>query len=124
MTTLFLGDVEIPAVTSKSLDEHLANTVGATFAEVWLQHDDGHTLGMLKSDNRALLLFLENPGAVGRTSRSKDDMPRSPIPFQLTNGQMDEYPAAWTIPVAIAVDALRHFCDTGEPAPFIDWSND
>ena len=111
-------------MTSDALDEHLASAFVTPFAEVWLQHDNGHTLGMLKSDDRALLLFLESPGAVGCTSRSSDDLPPSLIPFRLTNGQMDEYPAAWTIPFPVAVDALRDFCDTGEPAPFVQWAND
>ena len=122
MTKLSLGGTELTGVTSATLDEHIARALRAPYVELWLERDDRRLLCMLKSGERALLLFMEEPGAVGRTSRSDDGVLPSTLSFRLDNGQIDEYPAAWTIPVNVALEALRYFCDTGELAPFVRWA--
>jgi hypothetical protein len=46
------------------------------------------------------------------------------LDYVLENGQRDEYPAAWALPVATVERALAHFRETGERAPFVDWHED
>ena len=44
--------------------------------------------------------------------------------FRLGNGQKDEYPIAWTLPIQEIQRALDYFKRTGKPPPFITWHND
>ena len=48
---------------------------------------------------------------------SDDEMMES----ALSNGQFDEYPTAWVIPVEIIYKALEYFEKTGNLPEFIHW---
>jgi hypothetical protein len=79
---------------------------------------------MLRSHDRALLMFLRERGDTGFMSRA-DGPVAGPEQreFRLSNGQRDEYPASWTLSVARAHEALEHFFQTGERAPFVVWND-
>lgn len=42
------------------------------------------------------------------------------VPYALDNGQVDEYPCSWTLPVDEALRAVEHFLDGGRMAPLSD----
>ncbi len=92
---------------------------------VLLTSPAGPSLFMLRSDDRALLMFLRESGGAGFTSRA-DGPVAGPEQreFRLPNGQRDEYPASWTVSLARAHGALEHFFETGERAPFVIWHDD
>jgi hypothetical protein len=46
------------------------------------------------------------------------------LAFTLSNGQVDELPAASTVSAAHARAAVEHFFTTGAVAPFLDWRAD
>ena len=46
------------------------------------------------------------------------------LEFELSNGQVDEYPEAWTLPTDDVLHALRHFAETSSVPESITWSND
>jgi hypothetical protein len=80
---------------------------------------------MLRSHDRALLMFLRESGDTGFTSRA-DGPVAGPEQreFWLSNGQRNEYPASWTVSVPRAREALEHFFQTSERAPFVIWNDD
>ena len=116
---------QVTAIEStKHLDAVLAAGVDA-MQEVWLTSPRGASLCMLRSGDHALLIFLRAPGDTGFTSRSETPVVGAPaVRFRLANGQVDEYPSAWTVRTARAVEALELFLRTEERAPFIVWHDD
>jgi hypothetical protein len=95
-------------------------------SEVWLDCSDGKALSMLASGDRAWLMFLREPGDAGFSSRGNDALVKeeATLDFRLSNGQVDRYPVAWTIPREVATQALEHFFEHGERAPFVKWHAD
>jgi immunity protein Imm1 of predicted polymorphic toxin system len=79
----------------------------------------------LISGDRGWLMYLRYEGDAGFHSNSPD-RPTSErtIEFELSNGQVDEYPEAWTLSTDEVVRALRHFAENGNVPEPIHWSND
>jgi hypothetical protein len=46
------------------------------------------------------------------------------LTFRLSNGQVDAYPASWTLPRETIERALESFRDTGVRPTFITWNED
>jgi hypothetical protein len=46
------------------------------------------------------------------------------LSFRLANGQVDVYPASWTLPRETIEKALAHFVETGERPAFVRWHDD
>jgi hypothetical protein len=93
--------------------------------EIWLTSPRGASMCLLRSGDRALLMYLRTAGDTGFTSRS--DTPTAGPPttrFGLANGQVDEYPSAWTVSTSRAIEALEYFLRTEDRPPFIAWNDD
>ena len=70
-------------------------------------------------------MFLRYEGDAGFSSRSSDrPFSKNKLEFELSNGQVDEYPEAWTLPTDDVLDALRSFAQTSSVPESITWSND
>ncbi len=71
-------------------------------------------------------MYLREPGDAGFSSRNPayDGSPEAMMKFLLSNGQMDEYPSEWTLPIQEIQRALDYFRQTGKPPSFITWHND
>jgi hypothetical protein len=116
---------DVPIRSLADVRSVLAHGAEQPYREVQLTSPAGPSLFMLRSHDRALLMFLRETGDTGFTSRAD-----GPIAgperreFLLSNGQRDEYPAAWTVSVARAHQAFEHFFQTGERAPFVAWHDD
>jgi hypothetical protein len=111
------------AVGPDALAERLAGLRERQFVEVWLSDGSGASICLLKSGPRVLLMFFAKPGEVGLTSRSADTpvVPAN-LEFHLSNGQVDEHPASWTVPFDDGCRALEYFWFAKAPAPFIRWA--
>jgi hypothetical protein len=97
------------------------------YREVWERKgDDGPALCALINGDRGWLMYLNEPGDTGYSSRDPgyDGPDDAVIDYVLSNGQRDEYPASWALPVEIVERALAHFRETGERAPFVEWHPD
>lgn len=85
-----------------------------------------YCLAMLTHDDRALLIYFRYAGDAGFSSR--DPAYGGPIDamldFQLSNGQVDTYPAYWTIPLADAMCAMEFACLHRDRAPWVTWNDD
>jgi hypothetical protein len=97
-----------------------------SFREIWEKKPDGRALCALLNGERGWLMYLQEPGDSGYSSRDPDyDGPAGAMmPFVLANGQRDEYPVGWTLPLSVVERALAHFKKTGKRAPFVRWHAD
>jgi len=96
------------------------------YLEVWLSRPGGAALAILTNRARAWLMYLRHEGDAGYSSRNPAyrDPEAATLDFYLSNGQRDEYPAAWTIPTEAAFDAAEHFFISGEMDPSVTWHDD
>ncbi|HET8966523.1 MAG TPA: hypothetical protein VFN20_09935 [Candidatus Acidoferrum sp.] len=94
------------------------------FAEVWMQPAaTWPTICALVNADAAWLMYLRFDGNAGFSTRNPDysGAPNAVIEYRLTNGQRDEYPAAWDISTVEALRALTHFFEKKEMAPWLVW---
>ena len=88
---------------------------------------DGPSLTALTHGARGWLMFLREEGDCGFSSRdpayagARSDM----LKFRLDNGQCDEYPAHWTLPLEQVHRAFVDFFENhGALPPGIEWHDD
>lgn len=95
------------------------------FQEIW-EYVGPKSLCALINGDRGWLMYLEEDGDSGFSSRNPeyDGPPDAMIPYEITNGQGDEFPASWTYPLDDIHRALDYFRRSGERAPFISWHRD
>lgn len=124
--SLEIDGITAGPVSIDSLSERLAGLSGLPRAELRIHEVDGPSLCLLKSDDRALLTFLSNDEDPGQTSRDggTSASPADLVEFTLSNGQIDQYPASWTVDYAVARRVVEYFWFRREPAPFIAWHHD
>lgn len=96
------------------------------FREVWERKEDGRALCALLREDVGWLMYLREPGDSGFSSRNPEYRgPRDAmLEYVLANGQKDEYPASWALPVTVVERALEYFRETGGMAPFVKWHAD
>ncbi|HEX8037097.1 MAG TPA: Imm1 family immunity protein [Ktedonobacterales bacterium] len=97
--------------------------------ELWLDAtEEGPSLVMLVNGQYALLMYLpDRDGNAGFTSRNPHyaGPPDAQTECLLSNGQLDMYPTAWTLPLSEAIEACEYFITThGDRSPAIAWHDD
>jgi hypothetical protein len=125
--TLVINGQEQSVTSRDHLRELLASVRKLDFAEVWLDKANGGAQCLLKNQDRAWLMFLRHKdGDAGFSSHNPDytGPQDAMVEFQLSNGQGDEYPAAWCLPLETALRAVEHFFIYGEKAPWVHWHED
>ena len=76
--------------------------------ELWLNEHEGRAMCMLRNGANAWLMYLRHNGDSGFATLG--DMDRlETVSYQLSNGQTDEYPAAWCVPIEDCYKALTYF---------------
>ena len=91
--------------------------------ETWINHADGASMCALTNGTVGWMMFLEPGDEIGYRSHnplhagSDDEM----IQYVLENGQMDEYPALWAIPLDDVRRAMGDFADTGMKPDWVEW---
>jgi hypothetical protein len=96
------------------------------YREVWLESPSGSLLCALINGGVGWLMYLRERGDAGFSSRNPEYVgsPDEMVEYELSNGQVDEYPRAWAYPIEVVGRALEHFRQTGMPPTFIEWYND
>jgi hypothetical protein len=97
------------------------------FAEIWLAPADGWpTLTALVNGSAAWLMYLRYEGDSGYSTRNPNfgGPEAAMVEFQLSNGQVDEYPASWDITTAEAVRGMEYFFVTLQRPPWLTWQPD
>lgn len=75
--------------------------------------------------DRAWLMYLGDDDACCFVSRDPDGESSTAVRrFRLENGQVDEYPESWTVPVAVAEDVLATFRRNGWLSDAVLWVDD
>jgi hypothetical protein len=95
------------------------------YNEIWLTGHGTTSLTILTNGQSAFLMFLRHEGDSGFSSRN----PTSPssdttISFKLANGQVDQYPADWVVPLTSAWQAAIDYFKTGKMSKEIIWEED
>lgn len=93
---------------------------GAEMEEIWVEHGEARLCALING-SRGWLMYLRYPGDEGSHSVDPDCQDPGEMEFLLNNGQLDRYPVAWTLPIETVRQALEHFEQTGQPAPFVPW---
>jgi len=72
------------------------------------------------------LMYLRAPGDAGMTSRNPNysGAPDAVQDYYLNNGQRDEYPLAWAIPLEDVKRALKEFADHKQRPAWVQWHDD
>lgn len=96
------------------------------YREVWLESPDGQSLCALINGGQGWLMYLRENGDAGFSSRNPNynGPADATIEYRLNNGQHDEYPASWALPVTEIERALSYFRKEHKPPCFIHWHND
>lgn len=127
---LFILDNLAISITSvEELRKHLERVHQRQFSEVWVDAgEQGPALLMLVNGSHAWLMYLRHhDGDTGFSSRNPHytGPASATMPFLLGNGQIDEYPVAWTLSLEEASVACEYFVlSQGGQPPDITWHDD
>jgi hypothetical protein len=112
--------------TVEQLRQRLKAVRATQFSEVWLRRADATSLAILVNRRSAWLTYFRDDGGQSFSSRNADyaGPDDATMEFLLSNGQMDEYPVAYTIPTSEALRAAEHYFRTGERSPRVTWEED
>ncbi len=129
-------------VSVAELRQALAPFASQRFREIWVSMEaDGPSLCALMNANVGWLMYLRhNDGDPGFSSRNpmynESDGVQSGLAFdgmfdgkhvpvinyQVSNGELSEYPASWALPEPDIVRALEYFVEhEGGRPPFVQW---
>jgi hypothetical protein len=105
----------------------LAKVHHTQFSEVWIWHTAGWpAICALINGAAAWLMYLRYKGDAGFSTRNPlyAGPEKAVIEYHLSNGQHDEYPAAWNITTAEAIRGLEFFFEEAAMAPWLHWYDD
>lgn len=89
--------------------------------ELWLVASNGTAMSMLRNNEQAFLMFLRHPGDSGFVSQGVEA--GTPVQYTLSNGQVDEYPQSWCIPLEKCYQALAFFfVNDGMQPGWVSWN--
>jgi hypothetical protein len=94
------------------------------FLDVWLSAPSGWpTLcALINGDATWMIYFRHDRGGGFLTRNPAYDGPQNAtIKYRLSNGQIDEYPAAWNVTTVEAVRALEEFFARAERPAWLHW---
>jgi allantoinase len=119
---------EYAVASIAELREHLEQVWSVQYLNLFLERPgDGPVLSALTNGDRGWLMYLrDNEGDPGFSSRDTSHLgpPDQMLKFRLSNGQVDEYPVSWTLPIAEVVRAFEYFFEYRQRAPWITWHDD
>ncbi|TAK73211.1 MAG: hypothetical protein EPO12_22745 [Aquabacterium sp.] len=121
MKTILFNGVQEEIRNPDSLIKAFARLDESQRFELWASIDEGPSLCMLRNGKHAFLMYLrfsEDPGFVS----SGDAEAQGLIEYELSNGQLDEYPAAWCIPIEQCYRAVNYFfVNKGRRPEWLSW---
>ena len=93
---------------------------------LWFEREDGKILTAMVNGDRGWLMYRVAEDDAGYSSRDPTyaGPEEAVLPYILDNGQQDEYPVSWTLPIEEVMRATEYFLQTGEKAPWVIWHDD
>ncbi|WP_296743768.1 Imm1 family immunity protein [Mesorhizobium sp.] len=79
--------------------------------ELWISASGGQSISMLRNGSNAWLMYLRFEGDSGSVTKGAQDHDAT-CTYMLANGQVDEYPLRWCIPIDQCYEAIAHFIRT------------
>ena len=94
--------------------------------DLWFVREDGKILNAFVNGDRGWLMYRVAEDDAGYSSHDPtyDGPEEAVLPYILHNGQQDEYPVSWTLPLEEVMRATQYFLQTGEKAPWVRWHDD
>lgn len=106
--------IEDFGVALDSFDEH------AQF-ELWLNESHGPAICMLRNGESSWLMYMRHASDAGLTTVGNGQRIGT-VSYRLSNGQTDEYPATWCVPVEECYKALAYFfVNAGQRPDWLTW---
>jgi hypothetical protein len=124
---LIINSVQYEVTDVDELRARLAQVRLTQFSEVWINHIGGWpAICALVNGEAAWLMYMRYEGDAGFSTRNPlyAGPRKAVIEYQLSNGQHDEYPAAWNITTAEAIRGLEFFFEKAALAPWLHWYDD
>ena len=89
--------------------------------ELWLNVPGGPSVAMLRNEEHAFLMYLRELGDSGFVSSGSKE-PDGLVQYVLSNGQVDEHPRSWCIPLEQCYRALAFFfANDGARPEWLTW---
>ena len=94
------------------------------FLEIWVSYNEKSICALVNGD-RAWLMYLRESGDAGfHTENPSYGSPDEMIEYELSNGQVDEYPSCMTYQRDEVFNGLISFIPNGIPSKKFNWMND
>ncbi|OBV38419.1 Imm1 family immunity protein [Janthinobacterium psychrotolerans] len=128
MMELNLHGEAVAIASLADLRQALARAQSLAQCELWLtmtvDAEQGPALCMLKNGASAWLMYLSGQDAASCHSLG-DEEEEGECSYWLANGQVDVYPAAWCVELALCHRAMAAFFTTGGARPAaVEWQPD
>ena len=89
--------------------------------EFWISTEDGLAMTMLRNAEHGWLMYLRFNGDSGFVTKGDQDNQGS-CTYQLSNGQIDEYPLSWCVDLEQCYKAIAYFfVNGGARYDFLTW---
>jgi Immunity protein Imm1 len=123
---LSINGATFEVASANELREALAPFSDIEFREISLTVADGPSLSALVNRRDGFLMYVREPGDAGFTSRnpSPPSSAAETIRYQLSNGQIDQYPRSWALTEEDLLNALSYFAEHARRPPMITWHDD
>lgn len=94
------------------------------YKEIFIELEDGQVMTALINGKIGWLMYLRYEGDAGFSSRSSDKQETGVETFMFSNGEVDNFPLSWTIPIEKIYKAIEYSEVNKEKPPFILWNED
>jgi hypothetical protein len=111
-------------VTGADAAELLQRRADDDQLETWFVREDGALIGVVTNRERALVVWLDEPGDPGRHAIDPGAGGGRGDGYRLANGQVDHYADRDTVPFALARQIVRSLVDRGTAPDGVDWQAD
>lgn len=98
-----------------------------SYKEIWIDfEEDEQSMTALINGDYGWLMYLREEDDSGLSSRNPDykGTDDETMKFYLSNGQLDEYPLSWVLPIEQVEKAIDYFEKYHKIPPFITWHDD
>lgn len=92
------------------------------YIQVWMEGDNGQTLGVFFNAECALVAWFHHDGTGAEAFKPEWASKSEAQEIYLENGQVDEYPTSLCVPKSDGVRALLDFCEQGDRPNWLAWN--